>query len=175
MDAELKRLNGSNLEKLRNWRNSEHIKSVSISKEYITPEQHQKWFQAIGNDPFSLHWIITVDKVEIGYAAIKDVNLGKQDCCFANLYIGERDYLGLGIGAIAEYKIIDFVFENYAITKIRCSVLSNNTTVISLHKKFGFNVINHDTDLNEVSSLLLLKEDWLNRKDRLKSLLFKMN
>lgn len=159
------------LEKVRNWRNSDLIQSVSINKTHITRESQEQWFEGIRNKKDQFHWIIVFKNEHIGYAAIRDVNLLKGECEFSSLYIGEQQYIASGIGAIIEFELLNMIFNKYHdIKNLYCQVLNVNQKVIQLHRKFGFEIENI-TDNPEVTSLRLSRLNWNNKVDRLKKIL----
>jgi RimJ/RimL family protein N-acetyltransferase len=45
---------------------------------------------------------------------------------------------GKSLGALVEVMVLDIVFGQMGLTKLWCEVLSNNTAVLRLHQKFGF-------------------------------------
>lgn len=170
---------GNDLEIIRNWRNSSLIRDVSYNRDYISAEQHQSWFSNIQGDPLQIHWIIVIENVDAGYVAIKNIDTKNKKCEFASLYIGNPDFLLSGAGALAELKVIDYIFETYpAIDKIYCEVIDSNRKVINLHKRFGFviegTLTRHyyveDKPLNVVL-LALFREEWLVKKEYIVKLL----
>lgn len=131
-------IDSSDIEKIRSWRNSDLVNSVSYNRDYITAEMQQNWYNRSKDDTSQLHWIITYNNMSIGYAAIKNIDLKNKRCEFASLYVGENEYFMSGLGAIAEYQVIDYVFSKLDINKVFCEVLEFNKSVLQLHKKFGF-------------------------------------
>lgn len=177
-EVQIRKLTIDSIEQVRKWRNSSLINSVSVSADYITAEMQEKWFDKVSKDAHSCHWIIYVDDVKVGYAAVRSIDESLQSCEFSSLYIGEEKYLETGIGAVAEYLVLDYTFSNFTINSIACEVLDTNKSVIQLHKRFGFSydgkrsVIKNDK-LIEATKLVLIRNIWENRKAAIKKLLFK--
>ena len=76
-----------------------------------------------------------------------------------------------GLGAIVEYKFLDLFFKTYPEFELKCEVLEFNKSVISLHKKFGFEIIKtlknrSSRDGVPLNSVLmkLIKNKWLVNK-----------
>jgi RimJ/RimL family protein N-acetyltransferase len=168
MDVKLRKISVTDIEKIRNWRNSDLIKNVSFNRSFISTEMQKKWFENVKLMDSQLHWIITVDGVDAGYAAVKNIDLDNERCEFASLYIGEEQFLLNGIGALSEYKVIDYLYSTYPkINKIYCEVLDFNKKVIQLHKKFGFVIEGElkqhyfiNGQFNNVILLALFKNNW---------------
>jgi UDP-4-amino-4,6-dideoxy-N-acetyl-beta-L-altrosamine N-acetyltransferase len=179
MNISLKPVTGQDIELIRKWRNSDLINNVSFSNQYISAEMQQEWFEKISKDNNGRHWIITADNNAVGYASVKNIDIENSRCEFASLYLGEPAMLGSGIGAIAEYFLIDYVYNNLNVRKIFCEVLETNSKVIGLHKKFGFEVEGILKDhykkdkFISVYILALFKENWEKKKPILEKILFK--
>lgn len=176
--VEYKILKKEDIEDVRRWRNSDLINGVSYNRTHITSDMQQKWYKKIENDISQRHWIITYNNENIGYAAIRNIDEKNRKCEFSSLYIGETKYLLSGTGAIAEYLIIDEIFNSFKVDKIFCEVLELNSKVIQLHKRFGFEVEgvlkNHYIIENKGESvhiLSLFRDKWNQHKDKLKKLL----
>src|SRR3954468_9903534 len=118
MNISLKLMEEKEIELIRQWRNSHLINSVSFSVAHITPEMQRAWFEKISQDKNSLHWVLLVNDSPVGYASIKDIDLENRKCEFAALYLGDSDKIGTGIGAMAEYLVIDYVYSNFGLQKI---------------------------------------------------------
>lgn len=181
MNIKLRIINISDIEKIRTWRNSVLIRNVSFNKNYITAEMQIKWFEDLQGNKSQIHWIIIINGVDAGYAAIKNIDLLNKRCEFASLYIGEPQFLLNGAGAIIEYKILDYIYIQYPeINKIYCEVLGFNHKVIKLHKKFGFVIEGElkehyliEGKFDNVILLALFKIKWLEIKPTLEKILIK--
>jgi RimJ/RimL family protein N-acetyltransferase len=179
MKVDLRKVEFNDIEKIRNWRNSELIRNVSHAKDYITADMQKKWFETASTFENQFHWIIVINGVDAGYAAIKYIDLKSASCEFSSLYIGEPAFLLNGAGAWAEYKVIDYVFLNFPfVNKIYCEVLALNKKVIQLHKRFGFSTDDHilspDSYGDRFKDLVLLalfKDKWLDVKEGISKLL----
>jgi UDP-4-amino-4,6-dideoxy-N-acetyl-beta-L-altrosamine N-acetyltransferase len=180
MTASLKPVDKEDIELIRNWRNSDLINNVSFSNQYISPEMQVEWHERLSGNNTFIHWIIMADNKRVGYAAVRDIDPVSGRCEFASLYLGEPEYLGSGIGAKAEYFVIDHVYNNYKLKEIRCEVLATNIAVIRLHKKFGFKVTEiimerytKNGEFVDVCLLSLTEDDWKKNQPGLHKILFK--
>jgi UDP-4-amino-4,6-dideoxy-N-acetyl-beta-L-altrosamine N-acetyltransferase len=181
MNIELRTIAFEDIELIRSWRNSDLIKNVSYSRGFISSEMQIKWYNGIKDDLSQLHWIINIDKIDVGYAAIKNIDLLNKRCEFSSLYIADENFLLNGSGAIVQYKVLDYVFETYPdITKVFCEVLGFNKKVIQLHKRFGFIIEgeqkNHyllDGKFENVILLSLFRDKWELTRPVLKNILMR--
>jgi hypothetical protein len=181
MNVDLRKVAERDIEKIRKWRNSDLIQNVSYNREQISAEQQKNWFDRIKVSSNQLHWIITANGTDAGYAAIKDIDVENSRCEFASLYIGETNLLLSGAGAFAEYKVINYVYSNFPyINKIYCEVLGFNKKVIQLHKRFGFEIegeLKQHYYINEqyenVTVLALFRHNWDKSKTMIEKILNK--
>lgn len=175
---ELRLITESDIEDVRRWRNSDLIKNVSYNQTDITKEEQQIWYSHLKDNPTQIHWIISVDDKNIGYSCLKGIDLRNKRVEFASLYIGEEDYLLSGLGASAEYKVLEYIYNEFDVNKVFCEVLSFNKKVIQLHKRFGFVeegiLKNHyfiNNKFEDVHLLALFRENWFNNKEKILKIL----
>jgi hypothetical protein len=137
MDVLLREISHSDIEKIRNWRNSENVSKYMYTSNIISKEDQEKWFNNQKNDETSLHWIIEYDAKGLGLASLTNIDKIFNSCYWA-FYLGDTSLRGVGIGAKVEYNVLKYVFETLNLNKLRCEVISFNDRVIKMHEKFGF-------------------------------------
>lgn len=166
MDIELKKVGLADIELIRKWRNSEDVAKYMYTENQISEEQQKQWFNKISNDKSCEYWIIKYDNKPIGLASITEISSSLQSCYWA-FYLGDSSIRGAGIGSKVEYNVINYVFNNLGLNKLRCEVFVENDKVIKMHEKFGFrreafyreHCIKGNKKLDAVG-LALLKSDW---------------
>lgn len=151
---------------IREWRNSPEVSQYMYSDDYITPEIHESWFKRILNDPTCQYWIITYKNTGVGVANICDINKRNKRCFWA-YYIAEPSVRGKGVGAVVEYEILRYVFEELEFNRLCCEVLSFNEMTVKTHESFGFKKegyfrkhIYKGGIFHDVVSMAILREDW---------------
>lgn len=176
---EFKELSYDDIEDVRNWRNSVHVSRYMYTDNYISKTEQINWFNRINNCLYSKYWIIIFNNEKIGLINITKINLDQKSCYWA-FYIGVEKYREIGASVIAEFLFLDKLFFELEFECIFCEVLINNTTVISLHKKFGFKIINNEkfyikkNNINqEFCRLVLQKNEFLLIRDKLKQIILK--
>jgi len=82
-------------------------------------------------------------------------------------FIGDRDYQGKGIGKIATFLFLYYVFVIREFNKVYIHSLDTNIKNINLNSKFGFELegilysdVNVDSNFKDVLRMGLLKSDW---------------
>ena len=173
MNIKLEKLTIENIEIVRNWRNSKDVSSYMYSNKKIEKEDQKSWFEKENNDNSSEYWIITYDNNKIGLASLTDINLVLNSCYWA-FYLGDTSIRGKGIGSKIEYSVLQYVFEELKLNKLRCEVFTFNDNVIKMHEKFGFrreayyreHCIKNEK-WQDVVGLAITKSEWNNIKERL--------
>lgn len=170
MSTTIEPITESDIEMIRAWRNSSLISSVSFTSTFISAEQQAKWYSNFKNDNSQFAWIISYKEEKVGFASVKNKDMPKGEFVFSSLYIGVETYINSGIGAIAEFLVLDYMFSKYNMQKAICEVLHTNSKVIQLHKKFGFTAINNleaakdNGNATGYTVLELTKNSWVEKK-----------
>lgn len=135
----------------------------------ITLHEEEKWFQSITaiSDTYRFAIETFEDNKFIGGCSINDVDW-KNSVATIGIFIGSRDHRGKGYGADAMKVLIDFIFMQMNINKIRLSVYSYNEPAIRCYERCGFKIegvlrqeIYKDGKRYDKISMGLLKEEYL--------------
>lgn len=177
-DIALKDLTIDEIELVRTWRNSKEVAPYMYNENYITQEQQIKWFEKISSETNSKYWIIEFEGRKLGVASITGIDQILSSCYWA-FYLGDLSVRGAGIGAKIEYNVIEYVFTELKLNKLRCEVFVSNDKVIKMHEKFGFrreayyreHCIKGNQKL-DVVGLALLETDWIIYKNTMKSKIY---
>ncbi|KYG82852.1 UDP-4-amino-4,6-dideoxy-N-acetyl-beta-L-altrosamine N-acetyltransferase [Roseivirga echinicomitans] len=170
MDIELIKLSLDDIEQVRAWRNSPNVAPYMYNEREISPSDQRNWFNSI-NEEKSRYWLISYNEKKIGLASVTGIDHTLQSCYWA-FYLGDSAVRGAGIGAKVEYNVLEYVFNELKLNKLRCEVFVDNDKVIKMHEKFGFrreayyreHCVKAGKKL-DVVGLAILKSEW----DRLKS------
>lgn len=172
-DILLREITSEDLEMIRTWRNSKEVSDYMYTDEYISEQQQKEWFRNI-NHAKSRYWIIEYEGKKLGLASLSEINLTLSSCYWA-FYLGDLSVRGAGIGAKVEYNVLQYVFEELKLNKLRCEVFTFNHAVISMHEKFGFRReayyrehCKKNEKFEDVVGLAILKKEWDQLKDGLK-------
>jgi UDP-4-amino-4,6-dideoxy-N-acetyl-beta-L-altrosamine N-acetyltransferase len=124
-------------DKIRSWRNLPEISQYMYTDHFITPEEHESWFQNLHKDPMRRYWIITDHQMDFGLVYLYNIDDHRRSC-YWGFYIANPDGRGRGVGSFAEYSVLQYVFDKMGFNRLCCEVLVPNQSVIQLHKRFGF-------------------------------------
>jgi UDP-4-amino-4,6-dideoxy-N-acetyl-beta-L-altrosamine N-acetyltransferase len=166
-------------EKIRTWRNNPSVAKYMYTNHYISPEEHNRWFNRINTDPSMKYWIIISDGTDVGLIGLYNIDHVNKRASWA-FYLAEESARGKGIGSYLEYFILNYSFEDLKLNKLCCEVLDINKSVVDMHKSFGFkeegyfrqHILKSD-GAHDVHMLAILAEEWALVKDSIRSRLNK--
>ncbi len=150
-------------------RNQENVRKSMYTEHEILMNEHLDWVERLQNDKRQIVFVVLMDNEVCGVVylnAIDRLHL-KSDWGFY-LDVNAR----VGLGAVLEFNLINFVFDKLGLEKLNCEVIETNELVAKLHKKFGFveeglrreNIIKNHKRIG-VRFFGLTKSDWLKHKE----------
>jgi RimJ/RimL family protein N-acetyltransferase len=107
----------------------------------ITLNEEERWFQSITalGDTYKFAIETLEDKTFIGGCSINSIDW-KNSVATVGIFLGNKDYQGKGYGSDAMKVLMDFIFMQMNINKIRLIVYSYNESAIKCYKKCGYRV-----------------------------------
>jgi UDP-4-amino-4,6-dideoxy-N-acetyl-beta-L-altrosamine N-acetyltransferase len=179
MDIILRDLAQGDIEMVRNWRNSPDVAKYMYTENQITVEQQQAWFDSVKDNSSCKYWIISYNGNDIGVASLTGISQSLSSCYWA-FYLGDAGIQGAGIGSKVEYNVLEYVFNELKLNKLRCEVITFNDKVITMHEKFGFRReayyrqhVKKDGKWQDAVGLAMLRDEWKNYKDVMKSKIYR--
>jgi UDP-4-amino-4,6-dideoxy-N-acetyl-beta-L-altrosamine N-acetyltransferase len=163
----LRDIESNDKDMIREWRNKSEISEYMYTDHIISPEEHERWFTSVLNDPTSRYWIIVCDNKDVGLVNIYDLDTKNQRCFWA-FYVAEKSARGKGVGSFVEYSILEYTFGDLELNKLCCEVLGFNKPVVNMHNSFGFQKeglfrkhIYKKGKYYDVVRLAILREEWM--------------
>ena len=136
--VDLKIIDESDIEQLREWRNSNYVSDFMISRTFISKDQQEQWYNTIKNDPSGIYWVIfSKEGVKLGLASLTKIDRINNEA-EPGLYIGTKTHRNSFYGMEAYYYILDYGFQQIGLEKIFGTVISSNKTAIKMNSSFGF-------------------------------------
>lgn len=159
------RLTKDKIEILRQWRNDPKIRQYMIYQEYITPEMQESWFESVNNDN-NLYFIIEDNGHDVGMINVKDIDystgIGE-----GGVFIYEDRLLNTDFAYRAHILLFDYIFNEIGLKGIYSKILLSNERAIRFATFLG----SEETKKEEgYMSLILMKENYFNNKNRLRFL-----
>lgn len=142
-------------------RNQDHIRQNMISDQIIKLDDHLNWLKNNIIDLKNIFYLIYIKNKVSGLVRFI-IEENKAEWSFYLEKNSKNIY-----GAYIEYLAIEKVFEIKKIDTLECQVLSNNTRILSLHKKFGFtitriekNILYRENKYLDIFFLINDKKSW---------------
>ena len=174
----------SDLEQLRQWRNSPEIRKNMLSQTIISTEQQKKWFKTLclqrenkQETERTFHFVVEYKGRSIGYAnfiaadkmieSAKDSDT-KPENGQTSLYIGETKYRGTILAFCLALALLDFVFLEYGETELDAVVLTHNLAALRFNEKLGYQIQSKEQDIIKMH---LTKEHYLQAKQELEKII----
>jgi len=136
--VELRRLVGSDMEKVRQWRNSDHVRLKFEYQEIITPEAQMAWFEGLSPEK-DHYFMVSIQEEEIGVVHIKDVLpvMGQGE---AGIFIGEEAWLGTPEPMWAVMTLMDFGFAELNLKTLIAKVKADEKKTLEFNAWLGYEV-----------------------------------
>jgi UDP-4-amino-4,6-dideoxy-N-acetyl-beta-L-altrosamine N-acetyltransferase len=158
---------------LLEWRNRPEVARHMYVSRQITAEEHERWFGHSISNPSRKYWVIVFQGQDVGLINLYDISHDHQRAYWA-LYLHSLEFQGKGIGAFAEFLVLDYAFGELELHKLCCEVLGFNKPAMQIHKRFGFanegvlrrHVMRED-GFHDVYSFGILREEWDVKRDEL--------
>jgi len=149
-------------DKVRRWRNSEHVSRFMLSRHMITKKEHLKWIDSLKGNAKQKLWMVFVDKTPIGSVYLKNSDYNQLTSEWG-FYIGESNYRGKGLGKRILYKFLETFFDTMGFKVLYTRVLSDNTVALHIYRAFRFTETSRTMldNSDEVVDLKFSRADWL--------------
>ena len=124
---------------VRSWRNSDHVRLQMINQDFISPEQQISWFKTLQKKE-EHHFIYSHGVHDVGLVSIS--TLDSPGVFEAGIFCGRTDYLGNSINIAAAMGLYDYGFQTLGNRKAKVRVLRENSSALRLNNFLGFERIN---------------------------------
>lgn len=130
----LVRLQQTQIEQVRQWRNSESVRKYMAFRDEITPEMQKAWFAKL--DPATqFYYVIDVRDKPVGLINLKDVRDGEGE---GGIFIADESMQNGVLPLQAIIAMYDFGFNELGLHTIKAHILSTNTRAIRFNQSLGF-------------------------------------
>lgn len=174
MAIRLREIRPEDSEQMRVWRNLPEVSKYMYTSQYISSEEHARWFVEMQNDASAHYWIIEVDGKGVGVANITDMD-ERNRRCYWGFYLAE-EIRGKGVGSYVWYFLLNYVFEELGLNKLCAEVLSWNENALAMYDKYGFRNegllrehIIKDGQHFDVVMFGILRNDWVAMKPQIEN------
>lgn len=130
---------------VRDWRNNDFVRKHMFNNQIITENEHKGFLDGLQNSVNRKYYIAFFDGKPFGVLNTNIDSDGKK--LEFGYYLTDIRYVDGGFGAILEYALLNHAFFSLNVKTVFCRVLTENKKVISLHKRFGFEIIMSDEEI----------------------------
>lgn len=138
----LRPLKESDFDSFLKWHSDKDIRFLTTMHPFLVSEKTERdWFVSALNDTSNKKILFVVEEKEekkaIGYFQLVDINYINRNALLG-VVIGEKEFIGKGIGKEIMELGINYGFKYLSLNKISLLVLSENTPAIKLYNKLNF-------------------------------------
>lgn len=167
VSVDLRKMNESDIEQVRLWRNSKGVSEHMLSRNIISQEQQAKWFQSVKDNDSQIYFIIqSKSGNKLGVVNFSSIDKNSRTA-EPGLYIGDLKERNSLFGMEAYFLLLKYGFEQLNLEKVYGTALASNHTALKMNKSFGYTVeeiVKNDILIEgvpcEVVKLYLLKNDF---------------
>lgn len=165
----LSSLKKEDLELVRNWRNSDFIRSQMLYKKQINSEMQKEWFSSL--DSNSVYLVIELHSKKIGLINVKNIDWNERSG-EAGIFIGIEKYRNTIDPVLAIFALMDVFFENFSFKKLTAKVIKKNQSALKMNLELGYQI---KTEKEEYNELEISANSYQNRTRELKSKIEKLS
>ncbi len=165
----IERLQEKDIELVRQWRNSDAIRTHMNYREIITPEMQRKWFSTINNFN-NFYFIIHYKGKKVGLGNIKNIDW-EEKSGEAGVFIVRQNISGTFLPVAGVLCLSELVFSIFNLEKLYAQVRKDNPRAQKFNRLFGYKMLSGEED-KESRLHMLTKADFYKSTKKL-FLLFK--
>lgn len=122
------------------WKNSLHVKEQVFNRSVLTIDIHRNWIENFVYKAKAFQFIIFVENdIPVGSIFLKNIDKINRKAEMG-IFIGEKRYIGKGVGTRSIKLLLSFAFSNLKLNKVYLNVFSKNKKAINAYKRSGFQV-----------------------------------
>lgn len=164
----LKKIEESDLELIRFWRNSDYVKQYMVFRDFISPEMQSAWFKRIDNDS-NFYFLIIVENMPVGLANIKDIDIAEKSG-ESGIFLSSPEFVDGDLGIRATIVLLDFAFNQLELTQLHQTITEANQAAQNFNKHLGVQIVDSE---NGVSKGILLKNNYFSKTNKIRKILNK--
>ena len=129
-------LTSFDIELVRAWRNSEHVRPYMQYQKMIHSNEQLRWFEGL-NEHNNLYFIISKTETKFGLIHLKEINR-TEGIAEAGIFIGETQYLNTMYPLLATICLMEFAFDVLKLKQLKAKIGINNQRVIKFNESLGY-------------------------------------
>ncbi|MGE0700261.1 MAG: HAD-IIIC family phosphatase [Hyphomicrobiaceae bacterium] len=141
------------------WRNSPAVRRTMITQDVIPPDAHARWWERVKEDRTKRVLVLLAEQQPVGIINFFDVTATSAWWGFypAEGAAGEGGAGGLQAWLALEQAALIYAFDVLGIDELLCETRHDNTGVLVLHDRLGFETLPREPYPNAVAHNLIVK------------------
>ena len=121
--------------RLRDWRNSERIRAMSVNDTEIDESTHSAWFDRLLAERGDQVLIVVHDDRPVGVVSLEHLDLDQRVSSWG-CHLGVTE-VPPGVGALLPLIGLGFGFGTHSLRRMSAEVLSVNRNMLGIHRRLG--------------------------------------
>ena len=138
-DCQLRTIRETDLELIRVWRNSDHVRRNMIYREEISASEQNTWFENL-NIEHNIYMIIHEKDQPVGILNYKQIDW-QEGSGEGGVFIGAEDRLNTSTPLRALYAFNNMLFSYLGLSQMTMKVLKSNSASIRYCKSWGAEIL----------------------------------
>ncbi|PDT81736.1 UDP-4-amino-4,6-dideoxy-N-acetyl-beta-L-altrosamine N-acetyltransferase [Sinorhizobium sp. BJ1] len=154
---------------MRTWRNTPSVREKMYTWHEISEDEHHQWWERTKSTNVHRYFIYEFRNTPVGVVSFNNIDERNQNASWAFYASPDAER---GTGSRMEILALDYAFFDLRLHKLSCEVLEFNTSVIKLHKKFGFveegilrQQYQRDGKFYDIHRLGVLATEWVDKRN----------
>ncbi|MCO4319928.1 UDP-4-amino-4,6-dideoxy-N-acetyl-beta-L-altrosamine N-acetyltransferase [Aliidiomarina quisquiliarum] len=148
----IKTLTESDLEMVRNWRNSPEIAQHMLDQSYITADMQRKWFNGLVNDNSRAYWVAWFKGEPIGVVSLVNINRS-EGTAEPGMYIYPQQYRNNIVPFCVAFILNDYAFDELGLSLLYGKIFTDNEASVRFHEKCGYVQVNERKPSHEMTNV----------------------
>lgn len=132
----LNSLTSYDLELVRGWRNSEHVRPYMEYRQIIDAKMQSLWFDGLDKRK-NLYFIISKEGMKFGLIHLKELNIS-EGIAEAGIFVGETEFLNSISPILATICLMEFAFDVLKLKQLKAKIGLTNQRVIKFNESLGY-------------------------------------
>jgi len=138
MDSiQLKKINSSYLEKIKNWRNLESIRNFNYQYTLLNMKNQHEWYSSLTTSHDQKMFIVLKNSKPIGICGLIHIDIENKNAD-VSIILGEHSLHGKGIGSIILEKLVEYGFRKLKLHRIGAEIFEFNKISVHLFEGLSF-------------------------------------
>lgn len=134
---QLKKINSSDLEKIKKWRNLESIRKFNYQFTLLNMKNQYDWYSSFSTDKDKKMFIVLKNSKPIGICGLIHIDKENKNAD-VSIILGERSLQGKGIGSIILHKLVEYGFKKLKLHRIGAEIFEFNKISVHLFEGLSF-------------------------------------